>query len=64
MVAAAVRRVAAARAAAALRAAPLVVPPSRTRSCRRARLDRTVVHLPSSSPAGRFPPSPTTTPTA
>eukprot|EP00966_Prymnesium_polylepis_P274194 6334413-Prymnesium_polylepis.1 len=57
MTAAAVRRVAAARAAATLRAALLDVPSSRTFStCRRARRDMTVVHAPS-SPAGGFPPA-------
>ena len=60
MTAAAVGRVAAACAAAALRAAPLDVPSSRALSCRRARRDSTVVHLPSSSPpAASFPPTPT-----
>eukprot|EP00966_Prymnesium_polylepis_P207220 4799568-Prymnesium_polylepis.1 len=62
-IAAAVRRVATARAAAALRVAPLAVPSSRARSCRRARREITVVHVPS-PPAGGFPPSPTATPTA
>eukprot|EP00966_Prymnesium_polylepis_P315276 7284733-Prymnesium_polylepis.1 len=50
-IAAAVRRVAATRAAAALRVAPLDVPSSRAPSCRRARRDSTVVHVPPSSPA-------------
>jgi hypothetical protein len=59
--AAAVRLVAAARAAAALRAAAHAVPSSRARSCRRARRDMTVVHVPS-PPASGFPPSPTATP--
>eukprot|EP00966_Prymnesium_polylepis_P183960 4263933-Prymnesium_polylepis.1 len=63
MIAAAVRRVAAARAAAALRAAQLAVPPSRARSCCPARHDSTVVHA-LSSPAASFPPTPTATPTA
>eukprot|EP00966_Prymnesium_polylepis_P108982 2522092-Prymnesium_polylepis.1 len=57
MIAAAVRRVAAARTAAALRIAPLVVPSRRARSSRRIRRDVTVVHVPL-SPAGSFPPSP------
>eukprot|EP00966_Prymnesium_polylepis_P126026 2914130-Prymnesium_polylepis.1 len=61
--AAAMRRVAAARAAAALRAALPVVTPSCAGSCRRARRDITVFHVPS-PPAGGFPPSPTATPTA
>mmetsp|Transcript_59733 Transcript_59733/g.157501 ORF Transcript_59733/g.157501 Transcript_59733/m.157501 type:complete len:287 (-) Transcript_59733:381-1241(-) len=52
-----------AAAAAALRAAAHAVPSSRARSCRRARRDMTVVHVPSPS-AGVFPPSPTATPTA
>jgi hypothetical protein len=43
MIAAAVRHVAAARAAAVLRAAQLAVPPSRARSCCRARRDSTVM---------------------
>eukprot|EP00966_Prymnesium_polylepis_P176032 4074480-Prymnesium_polylepis.1 len=64
MIAAAVRRVAAARAAAALRVAPLDVPFSRARSCCRACRDSTVVHVPSST-AGGFPPAtPTASPTA
>eukprot|EP00966_Prymnesium_polylepis_P184205 4269284-Prymnesium_polylepis.1 len=63
MIAATVRCVAAARAAAALRAAPLAVPSSRTRSCRRASRDITVVHAPPGSTGGS-PPTPTVSPTA
>eukprot|EP00966_Prymnesium_polylepis_P092237 2135529-Prymnesium_polylepis.1 len=64
MIAAVVRRVAAARAAAALRAALLDVPSSRAfPTCRRARREITAVRVPPAS-AGGFPPFPTATPTA
>eukprot|EP00966_Prymnesium_polylepis_P164805 3810405-Prymnesium_polylepis.1 len=58
-IAATVRRVAAARAA----AASLDVPSGRARSCRRARRDIAVVHVPP-GPAGGLPPTPTVSPTA